>query len=98
MSSDFEMELHCGELYEQSLVDDMYEEIAETLPTVTASSNTQFTVARDEVTGIFKGTMDIKLPAVCVSVYKANRDDIKYALNRAVCEVVEEIVNKAMEE
>jgi hypothetical protein len=86
------------ELYDSSLSEDIYERVKESLPTVTASRNTQYTVARDEVTGIFKGTMDIKLPTVCVSVYKANRDDIKYALNRAVCEVVEEIVNKAMEE
>ena len=97
MSSDYEMDLR-DELYDSSLSEDIYEEIKESLPTVTASRNTQYTVARDEVTGIFKGTMDIKLPTVCVSVYKANRDDIKYALNRAVCEVVEEIVNKAMEE
>ena len=98
MSSDFEMELHCGELYESSLSEDIYEEIEETLPTVTASSNTQFTVARDEVTGIFKGTMDIKLPSVCVSVYKADKADIKYAVTRAVCDVVEEIVTKALED
>ena len=97
MSSDYEMDLR-DELYDSSLSEDIYERVKESLPTVTASRNTQYTVARDEVTGIFKGTMDIKLPTVCVSVYKANRDDIKYALNRAVCEVVEEIVNKAMEE
>jgi|TARA_R100000482_G_scaffold32563_2_gene10604 hypothetical protein len=97
MSSDYEIDLR-DELYDSSLSEDIYERVKESLPTVTASRNTQYTVARDEVTGIFKGTMDIKLPTVCVSVYKANRDDIKYALNRAVCEVVEEIVNKAMEE
>ena len=97
MSSDYEMELR-DELYDSSLSEDIYERVKDSLPTITASRNSQYTVARDEVTGVFKGTMDIKLPAVCVSVYKANRDDIKYALNRAVCEVVEEIVNKAMEE
>ena len=97
MSSDYEMDLR-DELYDSSLSEEIYERVKDSLPTITASRNSQYTVARDEVTGIFKGTMDIKLPTVCVSVYKANRDDIKYALNRAVCEVVEEIVNKAMEE
>ena len=97
MSSDYEIDLR-DELYDSSLSEDIYERVKESLPTVTASRNTQYTVARDEVTGIFKGTMDIKLPTVCVSVYKANRDDIKYALNRAVCEVVEEIVTKALED
>ena len=98
MSSDFEMELHCGELYESSMSEDMYEEVEDTLPTSTALSNAQYTVARDEVTGIFKGTMDIKLPTVCVSVYKADKADIKYAVTRAVCDVVEEIVTKAFED
>ena len=97
MSSDYEIDLR-DELYDSSLSEDIYERVKESLPTVTASRNTQYTVARDEVTGIFKGTMDIKLPSVCVSVYKADKADIKYAVTRAVCDVVEEIVTKALED
>ena len=98
MSSDFEMELHCGELYESSLDDSMYEEISETLPTPTASKNAQFTVSRDEVSGIFKGTLDIKLPPVVVTVYKADKNEIKWGVNAAVQDVVSEIVTKALED
>ena len=97
MSSDYEMELR-DELYDSSLSEDIYERVKDSLPTITASRNSQNTVARDEVTGIFKGTMDIKLPSVCVSVYKADKADIKYAVTRAVCDVVEEIVTKALED
>ena len=38
----------------------------------------QYTVSRDEVTGVYKGTLDIQLPPICVTRYKADKNDFKY--------------------
>ena len=48
------------------------------------TSDFQFTVAKDEVTGIYKGTLDIQLPPICVTRYKADKNDFKYEMSRAV--------------
>ena len=56
------------------------------------TSDFQFTVAKDEVTGIYKGTLDIQLPPICVTRYKADKNDFKYEMSRAVTEVVEEFM------
>ena len=42
------------------------------------TSDFQFTVAKDEITGIYKGTLDIQLPPICVTRYKADKNDFKY--------------------
>ena len=42
------------------------------------TSDFQFTVAKDEVTGIYKGTLDIQLPPINVTRYKADKNDFKY--------------------
>ena len=51
------------------------------------TSDFQFTVAKDEITGIYKGTLDIQLPPICVTRYKADKNDFKYEMSRAVTEV-----------
>lgn len=61
-------------------------------------ANHQFTTAKDEITGIWKGTLDIELPPIVVTRYKADKNDFKYDIQRAVTEVVEEIVSKVMDE
>ena len=58
------------------------------------TSDFQFTVAKDEVTGVYKGTLDIQLPPICVTRYKADKNDFKYEMQRAVTEVVEAIIEK----
>jgi hypothetical protein len=62
------------------------------------TSDFQFTVAKDEVTGIYKGTLDIQLPPICVTRYKADKNDFKYEMSRAVTEVVEAIIEKNMDD
>jgi|TARA_Y100000592_G_C5474921_1_gene321729 hypothetical protein len=83
MSSDYSFEL--------------YERLTEILPDPMSTKHT-FTVAKDEVTGIFKGTLDIQLPPIIVTKYKADKNDFKYDIQRAVTEVVEEIVAKALDD
>lgn len=61
-------------------------------------ANHEFTVAKDEITGIWKGTLDIELPQIIVTKYKADKSDFKYDIQRAVTEIVEEIVSKVMDE
>ena len=58
------------------------------------SDDFQFTISKDEVTGIYKGTLDIQLPPICVTRYKADKNDLKYDMSRAVGEVVEAIIEK----
>ena len=62
------------------------------------TSDFQFTVAKDEVTGIYKGTLDIQLPPICVTRYKADKNDFKYEMRRAIEEMVGEIVEKVIDE
>ena len=61
-------------------------------------TNHEFTASRDEITGIWKSTLDIQLPPIIVTRYKADKNDFKYDIQRAVTEVVEEIVSKVMDE
>tara|TARA_R100000482_G_C5095273_1_gene132877 strand:+ start:246 stop:515 length:270 start_codon:yes stop_codon:yes gene_type:complete len=89
MSSDYEMDLRDAS-YDSSL----YEEIKETLE----SKTSQYTISKDEITGIFKGTLEIKLPNLIVSVYKRDKNDVKYALNASIQDVVSEVVAQALED
>jgi hypothetical protein len=62
------------------------------------TSDFQFTVAKDEITGIYKGTLDIQLPPITVTRYKADKSDFKYEMQRAVTEVVEAIIEKNLDD
>ena len=62
------------------------------------TSDFQYTVSRDEVTGVYKGTLDNQLPPICVTRYKADKNDFKYEMQRAVTDVVEAIIEKHMED
>lgn len=62
------------------------------------TSDFQYTDSRDEVTGVYKGTLDIKLPPICVTRYKADKNDFKYEMSRAVTDVVEAIIEKHMDD
>lgn len=62
------------------------------------TSDFSYTVSKDEVTGVYKATLDVQLPPICVTRYKANKDDFKYEMSRAVTEVVEAIIEKNMDD
>ena len=59
---------------------------------------TNFEVSKDEHFCFYKGTLDIQLPPISVTKYKADRNDFKYEMSRAVTEIVEEIVQKALDD
>lgn len=62
------------------------------------TSDFQYTVAKDEVTGVYKATLDVKLPPICVTRFKADKNDFKYEMQRAVTEVVEAIIEKYLDD
>ena len=57
-----------------------------------------FTVTKNAELGLYEGTFTISLPAITVTRYKADRNDFKYEMRRAVGEIVEEIVEKAIDD
>jgi hypothetical protein len=57
-----------------------------------------FDCAKNEELGLYEGTLCVKLPEITVTRYKADRNDFKYELRRAVAEIVEEIIEKNLED
>lgn len=57
-----------------------------------------FDITKDQDLGLYKGTVTIALPTITVTRYKADRSDFKYEMRRAVSEIVEEIVEKAIDD
>ena len=57
-----------------------------------------FTVSKNADLGLYEGTFTITLPPLTVTRYKADRNDFKYEIRRGVSEIVEEIVEKAIDD
>jgi len=57
-----------------------------------------FTVSKNADLGLYEGVFTISLPPITVTRYKADRNDFKYEIRRAVSEIVEEIVEKAIDD
>jgi len=57
-----------------------------------------FTVEKNADLGLYEGTFTISLPPITVTRYKADRNDFKYEIRRAVSEIVEEIVERAIDD
>ena len=57
-----------------------------------------FNVEKDSDLGLYKGTATVTLPPITVTRYKADRNDFKYEIRRAFSEIVEEIVEKAIDD
>ena len=57
-----------------------------------------FDITKDKELGLYKGTVTVALPPITVTRYKADRSDFKYEMRRAVSEIVEEIVEKAIDD
>ena len=55
-------------------------------------------IAKDHSLNLWKADMKVELPPITVTRYKADKSDFKYELRRAVSEIVEEIIEKAIEE
>ena len=61
-------------------------------------TTSDFTVVKNQELGLYEGTFTITLPPITVTRYKADRNDFKYEIRRAVSEIVEEVVEKAIDD
>lgn len=57
-----------------------------------------YSCKKNDELGLYEGTLTITLPPITVTRYKADRSDFKYELRRAVSEIVEEIVEKQLDD
>ena len=57
-----------------------------------------YSVVKNEELGLHEATLTVELPPIRVTRYKADKNDFKYEMRRAVSEVVEEIVEKAIDD
>ena len=57
-----------------------------------------FNTEKDPSTGLWVGTATLNLPEITVSRYKADKNDFKYEIQRALTEVVEQIVEKHLDD
>ena len=55
-------------------------------------------VEKDHDLGLSSATMTVSLPEITVTRYKADKNDFKYEMRRAVSEIVEEIIEKQIDE
>ena len=55
-----------------------------------------FDCTKNDELGLYEGTLCVKLPEISVTRYKADRSDFKYEMRRAVSEIVEEIIEKQL--
>ena len=52
---------------------------------------------KDADLGLWRADMTVTLPPITVTRYKADKDDFRYELSRAVTEIVEEHINREVE-
>tara|TARA_Y100000022_G_scaffold85258_1_gene73519 strand:+ start:19 stop:201 length:183 start_codon:yes stop_codon:yes gene_type:complete len=57
-----------------------------------------FQVKKNDELGLYEGTMTVDIPSITVTRYKADRNDFKYEMRRAVSEIVEELIEKNIDE
>jgi len=57
-----------------------------------------FNCTKNEELGLYEGTLTVSLPEISVTRYKADRNDFKYEMRRAVSEIVEEIIEKHLDD
>ncbi len=55
-------------------------------------------MVKSEVGGIYEATLTVELPRIMVQRFKADRNDFKDEMRRAVSEIVEEIIEKAIDD
>ena len=56
------------------------------------------TIYKDESLGLYRCDLTVNLPEISVTRYKADKNDFKYEMRRAVSEIVEEIIEKQIDE
>ena len=57
----------------------------------------ELNLEKDKELGLWKATLTADLPTITVTRYKADKDDFRYELSRAVTEIVEEVINREVQ-
>ena len=55
-------------------------------------------IDKDENLGLYRCDMTVTLPPIAVTKWKKSRDDFRYEMQRAVNEIVDELIEQAMED
>jgi|TARA_Y100000289_G_scaffold63135_1_gene73285 hypothetical protein len=53
-----------------------------------------FQVKKNDDLNLYEGTMTVSIPEISVTRFKADRNDFKYEMRRAISEIVEELIEK----
>jgi len=56
------------------------------------------TIVKDESLGLYRCDMTVVLPPITVTKWKKSRDDFRYEMQRAVNEIVDELIEQALED
>ena len=57
-----------------------------------------FQVKKNDDLNLNEGTLTVSIPEITVTRFKADRNDFKYEMRRAVSEIVEEIIEKHIDD
>ena len=52
----------------------------------------------DDMVGLYRCDMTVNLPEINVTRWKKSRDDFRYEMQRAVNDIVDELIEKALED
>lgn len=55
-------------------------------------------ITKDESLGLYRCDMTVSLPTITVTKWKKSREDFRYEMQRAVNEIVDEIIEQALED
>jgi hypothetical protein len=58
----------------------------------------EISITKNEELGLYQCDMTAKLPPITVTKYKKSRDDFRYEMQRAINEIVDELVEQALED
>ena len=58
----------------------------------------ELSIFKNEELGLYQCDMTAKLPPISVTKYKKSRDDFRYEMQRAVNEIVDELIEQALED
>ena len=58
----------------------------------------ELNIFKNEELGLYQCDMTAKLPPISVTKYKKSRDDFRYEMQRAVNDIVDELIEQALED
>ena len=58
----------------------------------------ELNIFKNDELGLYQCDMTAKLPPISVTKYKKSRDDFRYEMQRAVNEIVDELIEQALED